>query len=105
MSNAVSKPMPKVNAVALRRPRLFPLLVFIAILLFVSLFFVWSRHQYILLEYNISSLEGKCRDLNKELAQLRLEAAKLRNPQRLEKVALERLNLIHPSQQQIIVVD
>lgn len=105
MPNVLSKPMPKVNAVALRRPRLLPLFAFIAILLFVSLFFVWSRHQYVLLEYDISRLEGQCRDLNKELAQLRLDSAELRNPKRLERVAIKRLHLIHPSQQQIIVVD
>lgn len=105
MSDAILRTIPKVNGFALQRPRLFPLMAFIAVLLGISLFFVWSRLQVVNLEYGISSLEAKVRALQQDTRRLRLEAASLRNPGRLEQVARNDLGLRLPTPDQVITVD
>lgn len=112
MSNTITRSIPKIGAsiprisgIALGRPRLVPLLAFIAVLLVVSLFFVWSRLQVVHLEYDISSLEGRVRDLNQEIRRYQLEVASLRTPARIEQVARERIGLQLPTPAQVINVD
>lgn len=104
MSDTILRAIPKVGGPALHRPHLAHAFTFIAILLLVSLFFVWSRLQVVNLEYNISSLESRIRDLNQETKRLRLEAASLRNPVRIEQAAKEQLGLQLPTPEQIIIV-
>ena len=105
MSDTTVKALPKINGFSLRRPNLVPVLGFIGILLAVSLFFVWSRVQVTGLEYEISQLESSLRELNQETSNLRLEAASLKNPERIERVARKELNLRLPSSEQVITVD
>lgn len=112
MSNAITRSLPKVGAsipriggIALGRPSLVPLLGFIAVLLAVSLFFVWSRLQVVHLEYDISSLEGRVRDLNQEIRRYRLEVASLRTPARIEQMARDSIGLQLPTPEQVINVD
>ena len=105
MSETILSSIPKVNGFSLHRPRLFPLFAFIAVLLAISLFFVWSRLQVLHLEYDISSLEGKMRQMQQESTRLRLEAATLRNPVRIEQVARSQMGLRLPTPQQVITVD
>lgn len=104
MSETILRSIPKVGGLALHRPNLMHSFIFIAILLAVSLFFVWSRLQVVHLEYGISSLESRIRDLNQETRRLKLEAASLRNPVRLEQVAKSDLGLRLPTPDQIIIV-
>jgi cell division protein FtsL len=105
MSETILRPIPKINGFTLRRPNLLPLFTFIAILLAVSLFFVWSRIQVVNLAYDISSLEGRLRGMQQETQRLRLEAASLRSPGRIERVALNELGLRLPTPEQVITVD
>lgn len=105
MSDAVAKALPKINGFTLRRPNLVPVLVFISLLLLVSLFFVWSRVQVTSLEYEMSQLQTTLRDLRQEATNLSLEAASLRDPKRIERVARTELNLRLPSSEQVITVD
>lgn len=105
MSDTILRPIPKINGFTLRRPNLLPLFTFIAILLAVSLFFVWSRIQVVNLAYDISSLEGRLRGMQQETQRLRLEAASLRNPGRIERVAQNELGLRLPAPEQVITVD
>ncbi len=104
MSDFVSRAIPKVNAFSLERPRLFPVLIYTVLLLVVSLFFVWSRLQVTNLEYDISSLEGRLRATRQETRQLQVEAASLRSPERIEKIARSELGLRLPTPDQIITV-
>ncbi len=104
MSDATTRALPKINGFALRRPNLWPVFGFIALLLAVSLFFVWSRVQVTGLEYEISKLESSLRGLRQETSNLRLEAASLSNPERIERVARRELNLRLPSAEQVITV-
>ena len=105
MADTTLKALPKINGFALRRPNLVPVLGFIALLLSVSLFFVWSRVQVTGLEYEMSQLESTLRDLRQETSSLRLEAASLRSPERIERVARQELRLRLPSADQVITVD
>jgi cell division protein FtsL len=105
MPEANVRALPKINGFALRRPNLVPVLGFIALMLAVSLFFVWSRVQVTSLDYEISQLESALRGLRQETSNLRLEAASLRSPERIERVARKELNLRLPSAEQVITVD
>ena len=105
MADTTIKALPKINGFALRRPNLLPVLGFIALLLMVSLFFVWSRVQVTSLEYEMSQLESTLRNLRQETSNLRLEAASLRSPERIERVARRDLHLRLPSADQVITVD
>lgn len=105
MSDTTIRALPKINGFVLRRPNLVPVLGFIALLLMVSLFFVWSRVQVTGLEYEISQLESRLRDLRQETSNLRLEAASLSSPERIERVAKKELHLRLPTADQVITVD
>ncbi len=104
MSDTILRAIPKVGGLPLHRPYLVHAFTFIAILLVVSLFFVWSRLQVVNLEYNISSLESRVRDLSQDTKRLKLEAASLRNPVRIELAAKAELGLRLPTPEQIIIV-
>jgi len=105
MSDATIRALPKINGFALRRPNIVPVLGFIALLLAVSLFFVWSRVQVTSLEYEISQLESSLRGVRQETSNLRLEAASLSSPERIERVAKKELSLRLPSAEQVITVE
>ncbi|MBW2476149.1 MAG: cell division protein FtsL [Deltaproteobacteria bacterium] len=105
MADTTLKALPKINGFSLQQPRLFPVLGFIALLLLVSLFFVWSRVQVIGLEYEISNLESQLRDAKHETSRLRIEAASLSSPERIERVARKELGLRFPVPDQVIMVD
>lgn len=105
MAETLLKSIPKINGFPLYRPRLLPLFLYLGLLLIVSLFIVWSRLQVVHLDYDIASLEGQLRNLQQESRQLRLEAASLSRPARIEQVARKELGLRFPSPRQIITVD
>jgi cell division protein FtsL len=105
MSDTILRPIPKINGFSLQRPRLLFLFTFIALLLAVSLFFVWSRIQVVNLAYDISSLEGRLRGMQQETQRLRLEAASLRSLARIERFALSELGLRLPAPDQVVIVD
>ncbi|MEJ2201187.1 MAG: cell division protein FtsL [Desulfuromonadaceae bacterium] len=105
MSNATVRSLPKLNTVTVARPRLLSLFLFLAVLLVVSLFFVWSRITVVNLEYDISSLSSRLREMEQENQKLRLEAAHLRNPIRLEQVARTKLGLRMPTLEQVVIID
>lgn len=97
--------IPKTINFPLHRPRLLPSLAFIGVLLLISLFFVWSRLQFTHLEYAISSLEGRQRDMHQESNRLRLEVASLRHPGRIEHTAKTQMGLNLPNPIQVISVN
>jgi cell division protein FtsL len=105
MAQSILRPIPKVNGFSLSRPKIFPILLFIALMLAVSLFYVWSRLQVINLEYSISSLEGRLRNLQQESRGLQVEVASLRSPQRIEQVAQRKLGLHLPRPEQVITIN
>jgi len=104
MADTLLRPIPKINGFSLQRPRLLPTLLFVAAVLAVCLFIVWSRLQVVSFDYDIASLESSLRDLQHETQQLKLEAASLSRPDRVERLARKELGLRFPSPQQIITV-
>jgi len=104
MAHTIVRPIPKVNLIPLQPPRLLRVFVFLAILLTVSLFFVWSRLQLVNLQYEISKVESRLREAQREVRCLRLEAASLRHPGRIEEVAKKSLGLRNPSPAQVVYV-
>jgi len=105
MASVTTRAMPKINGFALRKPRLLPVLGFIGLFSLTALFFVWSRVQVTGLEYDISRIETTLRASRQEVAQLTLEAASLRNPERIERVARNELGLRLPVPEQVVTVD
>lgn len=105
MSDATVRSLPKINGFSLERPRLFTLFSYLAVLLVVSLFFVWSRITVVNLEYDISSLGSRLREMEQVNQKLRLEAAHLRSPVRIERVARTELGLRMPTLEQVIIID
>ena len=104
MIQTPSLSLPRFSGFVLQRPPLLPMLGFIVLFLLLSLFFVWSRLQVLNLEYGISSLEGQLRSGRQETTRLRLEAASLRHPGRIEQVAKSELGLRLPDPSQMIIV-
>lgn len=105
MTDTTLGALPKINGFCLHRPRLLPMISFVALLCVLSLLFVWCRVQATGLEYEISSLEDAVRKANQETVELRLEVATLSTPQRLEQVALNDLGLRFPTPAQVTTVD
>jgi len=105
MADILLRPIPRINGFSLQRPRLLPMFLFVALLLAVSLFIVWSRLQVVNLDYDIASLENSLRQLHHESQQLKLEAASLSRPDRIEQLARKELGLRFPTAQQIITVE
>ncbi len=104
MAESVIRPMPKINGIVLHRPRLFPILTFVILLMCLALVFVWSRIEVVNLEYEISTKQEQVRALQQEGNRLQLEAATLSNPVRIEKMARTRLGLRIPSPEQVVTV-
>ncbi|ORJ62460.1 cell division protein FtsL [Geothermobacter hydrogeniphilus] len=104
MADTLLKPIPKINGFSLHRPQLLPTFLFLGLVLAVSLFIVWSRLQVVNLDYDISRLESELRALGQQTQQLRLEAASLSRPDRIEALARRDLGLRFPTSRQIIPV-
>ena len=104
MAHTIVRPVPKVNLIPLQAPRLFRVFVFLALLLTVSLFFVWSRLQLVNLQYDISKEESRLREAHRQVRGLRLQAATLRHPGRIEDVATKQLALRNPTPEQVVYI-
>ena len=79
------------------------MLVVIA-LVFFSLLFVWSRVEVVQIGYEISHANTFYQTLSKENQRLRIEVASLKSPSRIEDIAKNRLDLVHPTHEQIIFI-
>lgn len=69
-----------------------------------SLFYVWSRIQVIQLGYEISNAMKQERALLEANKKLRLEIAELKSYGRIEKIAVEQLNMSKPTPDQVVVI-
>ncbi len=58
-----------------------------------TLFYVWTRHQVTTWGYKISEAADRQNALRQANRELRLEAASLRSPRRVEKIARKELGL------------
>ena len=74
--------------------------------LFISelLIYTWARVQCINVGYEINTETRKNIDLKSVKKNIQIELARLKSPERLSRIAKERLNLNTPTPDQIIVV-
>ena len=103
MAGIMTHSMPKVAKIDLRRPRLVPVFLMIGVFSLVCLFFVWSRIELTHLEYDLSRLNSELRSTRQEVKKLRIEAASLRHPKRIERFARQQ-GLRMPTSSQVIMV-
>jgi cell division protein FtsL len=80
--------------------RLFMTLLIIAGLLL----YVGGKVKIMRLGYQIDALEREKREMERENRSLRIEASSLTSPARIEELAIKRLGMIRPSEDQIVIV-
>lgn len=102
----VAAPRPFGNAeLATNRLDIFKFLMICMILLtVVSVFHVWSRFKLIDLNMQISEASRLLKDTEQEQKRLKLEAASLRTPARVEMIAKGELGMALPTEQQVVLV-
>jgi len=74
--------------------------------LFISelLIYTWARVQYVNVGYKINTETRKNIDLKAVKKNVQIELARLKSPERILKIAKERLSLTTPTPEQVIVV-
>jgi len=80
--------------------RVMAVLVIVAALLL----YVGGKVKIVQLGYQIEALEKEKRDLERENRSLRIEAASLSSPARIEEIALKRLGMVRIARENLIVV-
>ena len=79
--------------------------IFIAsILMAVALIYVWSHIHMTELEYQLARELSTRERLTEEQAKLKLELATLKSPQRIETIAREKLLMVYPEREQVILL-
>jgi cell division protein FtsL len=95
----------RVESVTEQRSELFPyLMAFMVLLTVVSVFHVWSRVRVVDLHLQINELRRDLKEQQQEQGRLKLEAASLKAPTRIEALAKGELGMTLPSEQQVVVV-
>jgi cell division protein FtsL len=80
-------------------------LVLMSIFIVELFFYTWCRVQCTQIGYEISRFEVVQKDLVARQEGLKIELARLKSPERIEKIAREQLDLVRPKPEQIIFVE
>lgn len=80
------------------------LMVFMILLMLVSVFHVWSRFKLVDLNLQISEASRLLKETEQEQKCLKLEAATLKTPARIETIAKGELGMALPTEQQVVLV-
>lgn len=80
------------------------LLVLLAILTTVSIFHVWSRVKVVELNLQMGENRKQIREMQQDHSRLKLEAASLKTPARIEMLAHQELGLSMPTNQQVVQI-
>ncbi len=80
------------------------LMICMVVFTIVSVFHVWSRFKLVDLNLQISEISRQLGEAGQEQKRLKLEAASLRSPGRIEAIAKNELGMAVPTEQQIIHV-
>jgi cell division protein FtsL len=79
--------------------------IFIAsILMAVALIYVWSHIHMTELEYQIARELSNRERLTEEQAKLKVELATLKSPQRIETIARNKMQMVYPEREQVILL-
>ena len=79
-------------------------LIFMGLFIGELLFYTWCRVQSIQVRYEISELAADQDRLVMLQDNLKIELARLKSPQRIAKIAKERLGLILPTNKQLMLI-
>ncbi|OGP56710.1 MAG: cell division protein FtsL [Deltaproteobacteria bacterium RBG_13_61_14] len=82
-----------------------PVLLTVVVLVAATLFYVWCRLQAVRVGYEQSRTAETLQQMEKVNEELRGEVARLKSPERIERLARERLGLKYPSPEQIRILD
>jgi cell division protein FtsL len=80
------------------------LMICMVVFTIVSVFHVWSRFKLVDLNLQISDISRQLSEAGQEQKCLKLEAASLKSPSRIEAIAKNELGMALPTKQQIILV-
>jgi cell division protein FtsL len=80
------------------------LMICMIVFTIVSVFHVWSRFKLVDLNLQISEISRQLSEAGQEQKRLKLEAASLKSPSRIEAIAKNELGMALPTEQQIIHV-
>jgi cell division protein FtsL len=80
------------------------LMICMVVFTIVSVFHVWSRFKLVDLNLQISEVSRQLSEAGQEQKRLKLEAASLKSPTRIEAIAKNELDMALPTEQQIIHV-
>ena len=87
-----------------RQRNIFTIIAALLWLLFSGFGYVWCRVQVVQLGYKLSGAHRIHTQLLNDSKKLHLELARLKAPERVERIAIERLGLNRPSKEQIVVL-
>jgi cell division protein FtsL len=105
MSRKRKKQSPKKKVVSKWRQKRLATIVAIFLWLLLSGFgYVWCRVQVVELGYQLSEIHRQHSRLLNDNKKLHLELARLRAPERVQRIAIEQLGLKHPTKDQIVVL-
>ena len=97
---------PVVRAVDLAQKREFLRWVYLAALMVaLVLFSAWQHTEMILRSYDVQKLEQARAVEESWNRQLRLEVETLRRPQRIERIALDKLHMVSPSSKETLIIE
>lgn len=82
----------------------FRILFLVAFMAILSLFYIWSRVQIVQYGYEINELKARQHQLIEENKKLKVETATLKSPNRIEKIAREKLKMRAPLPEQVQIV-
>ena len=80
------------------------LMICMILLTIVSVFHVWSRFRLVELNLQITESSRQLKEVEQEQKRLKLEAASLKAPARIETIAKSELGMALPNEQQVIHV-
>lgn len=101
----VAAPRRLEEALSAKRDEFLPSLLMILVLLTaVSIFHVWSRVKIVELNVQLGDARKQFKELQQDQNQLKLEAASLKTPGRIESLAKHELGMALPTNQQVVIV-
>ncbi len=89
----------------IRNPKIISIwIAFMIIFIMELLFYTWCRVQYVRTGYQISEIVEIQKQLKSLQSNLKIEAARLKSPERIARIAREKLGLSIPKPEQMVVV-
>ena len=80
------------------------LMICMVLFTIVSIFHVWSRFKLVDLNLQLSEASRMLKDAEQEQKRLRLEAASMKTPARVETIAKSELGMALPTDKQVVFV-